>query len=179
MTNYIYEDQLATKRLTTRFLTSEYILPWSDFFRDKEAIEFMPAFDQATEEEKSGFWISRQLTRYAEKRFGLQALIDKTTNQFIGQCGLLLQEVDGAAETEVGYHIFKKYWGRGYAPEAAKLFMDFAFQNNLTDSIISIIDTKNFKSQRVAEKNGLQREKQTKWREFDVFIYRIHKKEWE
>ena len=56
--------------------------------------------------------------------------------------------------------------------------MDYAFQNNLTNSIISIIDIRNIRSQRVADKNGLTREKQTKWSEIDVYIYRIDKKIW-
>jgi RimJ/RimL family protein N-acetyltransferase len=87
----------------------------------------------------------------------------------------MVQEVDGVNEIEVGYHIFKKYWGLGYAPEAAKLFIDYAFQNELTDSVISIIDIRNIKSQRVAEKNGLKREKQTIWSGLEVHIYRIHR----
>jgi RimJ/RimL family protein N-acetyltransferase len=48
--------------------------------------------------------------------------------------------------------VVRKYWGQGYAPEAAKLFGDFAFNNNHSDSIISIIDIRNLKSQRVAGK---------------------------
>jgi RimJ/RimL family protein N-acetyltransferase len=100
-------------------------------------------------------------------------LIDKETNALIGQCGLLLQEVDGIRELEVGYHIIKKYWGKGYAPEAARLFLDFAVEHDLADSVISIIDIRNTKSMRVAEKNGLHRDKQTRWLDKDVFIYRI------
>lgn len=37
------------------------------------------------------------------------------------------------------------------------------FENELTDSVISVIDIGNIKSQKVAEKNGLIREKQTKY----------------
>jgi RimJ/RimL family protein N-acetyltransferase len=103
----------------------------------------------------------------------MQALIHRQTGAFIGQCGLLAQEVDGVQELEVGYHIFYKYWGQGYAPEAAKGFLQHAFENKLADSLISIIDVRNLKSQRVAEKNGLVREKQTRWSELDVFVYRI------
>ena len=87
---------------------------------------------------------------------------------------MLTQEVDNIIEIEVGYHIFKKYWGKGFAPEAAKLFIDYAFENDLTNSVISVIDVGNIKSQKVAEKNGLTREKQTKYSDGeDVYIYRI------
>jgi RimJ/RimL family protein N-acetyltransferase len=119
--------------------------------------------------------MDKQLNRYAKNLFGLQALIDKRTNEFIGQCGLLLQEVDGRQEVEVGYHILRKHWGKGYAPEAARLFIDFAFEKNLSNSVISIINSKNIKSQRVAQKNGLIKENQTSWRNMDVFIYRVQR----
>ena len=153
----------------------EDILPWSNFFSDPEAVEFMSTYLLDSGEETAKHWIRRQLTRYNENRYGLQALVDKKTNQFIGQCGLLKQEVDGQNEIEVGYHIFKQHWGQGFAPEAAKLFIEYAFTNTLADSVISIIDIRNIRSQIVADKNGLQREKQTRWSDIDVYIYRIQK----
>jgi RimJ/RimL family protein N-acetyltransferase len=175
MTTYIYQDNLESDRLLTRKLTIDDAKIWSDFFIDKEAIEFLPNPGFNSVDERAKHWVDKQLNRYADNLFGLQALIDKKTNQFVGQCGLLKQTVDGQTEVEVGYHIFKKYWGQGYAPEAAKLFIDYAFQNNITSSITSIINIKNIKSQRVADKNGLTREKQTIWSGLDVFIYRINK----
>src|ERR1700688_5033929 len=107
---YIYTDRLETDRLITRFLSIEDIKAWTDFFNNKEAVEFFPNYGYPTNEARAKSWIEKQLIRYADKRFGLQALIDKKTNNFIGQCGLLTQEVDGKTELEVGYHIFKKYW---------------------------------------------------------------------
>ncbi len=153
------------------------ILPWTVLFKDKEVVEYFPAF-KGSDEERSTQWIKRQQSRYEENKFGLQALIDKKTNQFIGQCGLLMQEVDRETEIEVGYHIFKRFWGQGFAPEAAKLFIDYAFKNNLSNSIISIININNIRSQQVAEKNGLVREKQTNWLDLNVYIYRIKKEDW-
>ncbi|MFZ1677386.1 MAG: GNAT family N-acetyltransferase, partial [Saprospiraceae bacterium] len=149
-----------------------------DFFKDEEAIELMPTYGLTTNKERATRWIEKQLDRYATNRMGHQALIDRNTNEFIGQAGLLVQEVDGITELEVGYHVFKKYWGQGYAPEAARLFLNYGFKNNLSDSIISIIDTRNLKSQRVADKNGLLREKQTTWSDLNVYIYRIDKVNW-
>ena len=171
MEAYIYQDNLTSSRLRTRFLQPDDAITWTEFFEDKDAIAFIPDFGLSSNEARAKYWIERQLTRYAEHRYGLQALIDIDTNQFIGQCGLLLQEVDGEKYIEVGYHIFKKYRGRGYAPEAARLFIDYAFQNEITSTVISIIDIHNLKSQRVAEKNGLNQIKQTKWSGMDVFIY--------
>lgn len=176
MTNYIYQDKLQSERLITRFLTIDDIEIWANFYADKEAVEFFPSFGLTSNIERAKHMIEKQLDRYANYRFGHQVLIDKKTNNFIGVCGLLTQEVDSITEIEVGYHIFKKYWGQGYAPEAAKLFINYAFENNLTSSVISVIDIGNIKSQKVALKNGLTKEKQTKYSDHeDVYIYRISK----
>jgi len=173
MSVYTYEDGLITERLTTRFLVPEDIQPWTSFFEDKDAIQYFPWVGNDSNAERSKQWIERQLARYKENRYGLQALITKDTNEFVGQCGLITQEVDGKQELEVGYHIFKKYWGNGYAPEAAKAFFEYGFKHKQAPSIISLIDIRNTKSQRVAEKNGLTREKQIRWMDMDVFIYRM------
>jgi len=173
MSKYVYQDNLESPRVLTRYLTKDDIKSWSSFFNDDEATEFLPNPGIQSNEERSAYWIEKQLNRYRNKLFGLQALISKETNEFIGQCGLLTQTVDEKIEVEVGYHIFKKYWGRGYAPEAAKIFIDFAFRNDLANSIISIINVNNIKSQRVANKNFLIREKQAVWSGLDVYIYRI------
>jgi ribosomal-protein-alanine N-acetyltransferase len=175
MTNYIYTDHLESKRLRTRMLTMDDVETWSGFFEDKEAIAFFPDMGFASTKEWATHWVEKQLGRYADKRYGLQALIDKETNAFVGQCGLLAQVVDGEHKVEAGYHIFKKYRGQGYAPEAAKLFIDYGFNNNQAGSIISIIHVDNIKSQKVALKNGLAKMKQTKWSDLDVFIYQTDK----
>ena len=175
MSSYIYNDALESERLTTRFLTEDDISAWTSFCSDEESMEFFPELKLKTPQESAEFWIGLQLNRYAENRYGLQALIHKQTGEFIGQCGLLSQVVGEQKELEVGYHVFRKYWGQGYAPEAARMFIDFAFQNNQATSVISIIDVPNSKSQKVAEKNNLVREKRMIWSELDVFIYRIEK----
>ena len=173
---YHYQDQLESARLRTRFIVPEDINIWIEFFHEPEAIELFPNYGLNTLEERVQHWINKQLTRYAENRYGLQMMLDKQTGEVIGQCGLLLQEVDGFPELEVGYHMLKKHWGKGYAPEAARLFLSYAFEHGLADSVISMIDVRNDKSMRVAEKNGLRREKQTTWNGLDMYIYRTDPK---
>ncbi|HMT28130.1 MAG TPA: GNAT family N-acetyltransferase [Bacteroidia bacterium] len=154
MASYFYPDKLSSTRLISRKLTLEDIKPWTAFFEDAESVEFIPSFGMMTAEERSIHWIERQLARYKEASYGLQALIDKNTNQFVGQCGLLKQDVNGITEIEVGYHILKTFRGNGFATEAARMFINFAFENNQTHSVVSIIDLNNLKSQRVADKNS-------------------------
>lgn len=169
--NYVY-NEIETERLKTRFLTEEDYLVWAHFLNDPESVRFFPNAKFQSTEERAVFWITKQLNRYKENRYGLHALIDKNTGEFIGQCGLLLQEVDGKKEVEVGYHVFRKYWGNGYAPEAAIAFKNYAFDNNLANSVVSIIHKDNFRSQNVALKNGMKKEKETTWMDLPIFLFR-------
>jgi [ribosomal protein S5]-alanine N-acetyltransferase len=178
MEAYTYQDGLESKRMKTRFLRQEDLAIWTTFFSDKESVRFFPLFAKPEPKEGAQMWIDKILQRYADKRYGLQAMLDKHSDEFIGQCGLLVQTVDGILELEVGYSLLREHWGKGYATEAAKLFRDYGFQTTNVDSIISIIDPQNFPSQAVAERNGMKREKQTVWNDMDIFVYRITREEW-
>jgi RimJ/RimL family protein N-acetyltransferase len=106
-------------------------------------------------------------------------LIDKNTNQVVGASGLLVQEVDGTTELEIGYQLLPEYWHKGYATEATQTIRNYAFQNNFADSIISIIHVDNIASKKVAIRNGMSLEKTTKYKDFPVDVFRISKKDWE
>ena len=145
---------------------------WHEFIMDEVATKFFPD-DWKLKPEKSEKWINLQLKRYKENRYGLQALIEKKSGELIGQCGLLNQTIDGRNELEIGYHLIPRYWGNGYAIESAREFKRLGFENNLSESIISIIDLENILSQKVAKKNGMTKENKTMFLEMEVFIYRI------
>jgi len=180
MKPYSYPDQFESARLLIRKLRRSDDKAWLAYIEDEEATEFMVRPPGITDNlDLAQFWINRQIMRYEEQRYGLYALISKDTGAFVGQCGLLAQEVNGTPELEVGYHVLKKYWGQGYAPEAARLFRDHGFESTDTDSIVSIIHTDNHKSQSVAAKNGMSRGPQTTWMNKPIYLYRITRAEWE
>jgi ribosomal-protein-alanine N-acetyltransferase len=172
---YAYRDQLESQRIKTVFLKLTDSEEWSAFFEDQEATEFLGIehLGLASHLEVSKHMIQKQLDRYNEQRFGLQKIIKKSDGSFIGLCGLLLQEVNGKLEVEIGYHFLRREWGNGYAVESAALFLDFALNVLGCSTVISIIDVKNFRSQKVAEKNGLRISETSSWLYGDeVFIFR-------
>ena len=119
------------------------------------------------------------MDRYASYGTGLQGLIAKDTGELVGLCGVLRQDINGTIEFEIGYHLIRKYWGKGYATEAARRFRDYAFENNIAESLVSIIHPLNFLSQNVAMRNGMKlSEKGIIWRDSEYDIYRITKAEW-
>lgn len=174
-----YIDGLETTRLTTRFLSESDIPLWCEYFADPENCRFLPLADIPSLEEKAAIMVNYALTRYKNNTLGLQALITKDTGELIGMCGLLVQEINGKKEIEVGYHLLKRFWGKGYATEAAQIFRDYGFHNSDAAAIISIIDPLNEPSKKVARRNGMTlREQGASFRNGSYDVFAITREEW-
>ncbi len=109
-------------------------------------------------------WISRNLSSYREHGYGMWATFSSSTGEFVGQVGLTLQEVEGHAETELGYLLAREFWGRGIASEAARACRDFAFEKLGRSHLVSLIDPHNRPSRRVAKRIGMHLDRRIgKW----------------
>ncbi len=152
---------LETERLYLRQFQETDVLPLHTIFSDAETMEYYPA---PFTYEQTQTWIKRNQERYLNDGFGLWAICLKETNELIGDCGLVKQDLDGDIEVEIGYHVSKTYWRKGYASEAAKECKEYGFNHLKLKKLISIIDPRNVPSIRVAEKIGF-----TKERNFFIF----------
>lgn len=99
------------------------------------------------------YWIDSNRRRYAEDGVGLW-IIETLAGDFIGDCGLTWQVVDGQKQLEVGYHVLHKQQGLGYATEAAAACREYAIRTG-HQSLIAVIYPGNTASQNVANKIGL------------------------
>ena len=148
---------LETRRLNFRELTPSDVLNLQKIFSDPVAMEFYPSTKSEAETLE---WIDWNIQSYQQNGFGLWALFDKDSGEFVGQAGLILQQnVDGADETEIAYLLVRKYWGNGFATEAASSCRDLAFSRFDCERVISLIDPKNIPSIRVAGRIGMVLEK--------------------
>jgi len=167
-----------SERLEFKLLDRSYFDLWIDFFEHPDSARFLGLQDLVTPLDQCKEWFRRVEERYKKDLGGMNALIDRSSHEFVGQCGLLIQEVDGIEELEVAYSILPRFWNKGFATEAANKCRDFAFQNNFSETLISIIGIYNLKSENVATKNGMIKTKQTIFRNMPVNIYRINKSVW-
>ena len=124
-----------------------------EILQDKET---MYAYEHAFSDEEAREWLLRQLDRYKNDGFGLWAVILKSSGEFVGQCGITWQDIDGETVPEIGYLFKRKYWHKGYATEAAQGCKKYAFGTLGFDRVYSIIRDNNYASQRVAERNGMR-----------------------
>ncbi|MFK8037877.1 MAG: GNAT family N-acetyltransferase [Crocinitomicaceae bacterium] len=92
-------------------------------------------------------------TSYKIDGFGRWAVIEKSSNEFLGWCGLkFTPELD---EYDIGFRLFKKHWSKGIATESAKACIDYGFTKIGLTRIVGRAMTENVGSIRVLEKIGL------------------------
>lgn len=115
--------------------------------------------------------LQKYIDNYNQDRIAMYAVVKKDDQSLIGICGIYKQLVDEIHEYEIGYRLNRKYWGKGYATEAAIAVKQFGFNELQIDRFISIIEDNNVASKRVAIKNGMTVEKKTSFKGFDVLIY--------
>lgn len=80
------------------------------------------------------------------------SIVGVEAEEFIGLSSLIPKEVKGQDEVEIGYFLLPEFWGNGYATEASRLVLEFAFSGLELDSLIALIDPSNRASRRVAIK---------------------------
>ncbi|AFY81499.1 GNAT family N-acetyltransferase [Oscillatoria acuminata] len=163
---------LETKRLILREMTPHDVDDLLEILSDPETMQFYP---QRFDHKMTQAWIERNIQRYAQDGFGLWALIFKENGKLIGDCGLVVQEVEGIEEIEIGYHIRRDLWGKGLATEAAQACRYFGFGQLGFNQLISLINPANIASRRVAEKNGMKLIKEIEWRNQPTCVYTIER----
>lgn len=148
---------IETERLLLREYTPDDFDALYEIVSDPETMAHYPApFDEA----RTRRWIDWNLENYAEYGFGLWAVVLKETGEFIGDCGITMQNIDGEMLPEIGYHIHKKYWRRGFAKEAAGAVRDWAFLNTKYHALYSYMKYTNEGSWRTALANGMKKVKE-------------------
>jgi RimJ/RimL family protein N-acetyltransferase len=145
---------LETERLLLRHLEPGDLDDLFAFYSDPEMIRYIPNAPTtlaAVQEELN--WFRHGHPRHP--KLGLWATIHKESGQFIGRCGLLPWEIDGRFEVEVAFAIKRSFWGQGLATEAAQAIRDYGFHQLGYTRLVSLIDSENTASIRVAEKIGM------------------------
>lgn len=143
---------LETSRLFLRELTLGDAEKLSLVLSDPISMRYYP---EAFSSGKVRQWILWNVDNYRSHGFGLWAVILKEENELIGDCGITLQNIEGNLLPEIGYHIRNGYCGKGFATEAAKACIDFAFGTAGFDAVYSYMKEDNIPSRRVAEKSGM------------------------
>lgn len=168
---------IETPRLMLREYTMEDFDALYEIVSDPETMQHYPA---PFSREKARNWIAWNLENYQRYGFGLWAVVLKENGEFIGDCSLTLQDIDGQQLPEIGYHIHKKYWRRGYGKEAARAVRDWAFRNTSFDILYSYMKYTNVGSYSTAMANGMKKVKEYPDPKNTIsYAYAITREQWE
>jgi ribosomal-protein-alanine N-acetyltransferase len=164
---------IVTPRLILRSATLIDFKASHQLLSDPEVMHF--SLKGPYSEQQTADFIQDCIQKTQKNQPTLLAVIDRETEQLIGYCGFYMQKINGVEEVELGYRLSKQHWGKGLATEAAIAMQKYAFDEMGLTRLISIIDTNNLASIRVAEKVGLILEKKMRYdRRLNVAIYAIN-----
>ncbi len=123
--------------------------------QDPKVCEFLPELGTF---EATAASISQIKNHYAQHGFSKYAVELKSNHELIGFVGLSFTPFDAPFTpcVEIGWRLASRYWSQGYATEAAKAVLHYAFTTLALDEIVSFAVTTNFASRRVMEKIGLR-----------------------
>ena len=140
---------IETKRLIIKpYVINDAIRAFS-LFNDKDVMAFIPyGIDKSIQDTQDR--INKYLIHFNNYGFGKYVLIDKFNNELIGDCGIC--RIENTEINELGYRIKKKYWNQGFATEAAKALIDYAFGTLKFNEIHAIVEKQNSKSIYILER---------------------------
>lgn len=96
----------------------------------------------------------KNYSNYKKNGYGRWAVCLKETNEFLGWCGLKYEEAK--EEIDLGYRFYKKYWGNGYATEAAIAYVNYGFEKLNLKKIVGRSYEKNIASIQVLKNCNLK-----------------------
>lgn len=145
---------LETDRLILRTLEMSDLEEMTKINQDPKVMEFFPGLQ---DKEQTKAFIERVQKHYNEHGYSLFAVVLTEMNTFIGFVGLLTVGFNEhfTPATEIGWRLSSNYWGKGFATEAARAVLEYAFDVLNIESLVSFTTVDNLKSRRVMENLGM------------------------
>lgn len=154
--------ELRSERLLLRAWREDDFEPMAAINRDPAVTEFL---NRPVDEAATQAFLGQTAGHWEEHGFGhwaLEPLEGPLAGELIGFAGAtyptFLAEL--ATRPELGWRLAPAAWGHGFATEATLLARDDALTRLTLPELIAIIHPANDRSQRVAEKVGMTRERQ-------------------
>ena len=146
------EFKIHTDRLTLRTFQEEDAAGFFQMNNDPVVLRYTgdhPFVDQAA---AAAFLTGYQ--HYQAYGYGRWTVLHRFTGEYLGFCGLKYHpETD---DVDLGFRFIRKFWGNGYATEAAAACLDYAFTALDLPCVIGRAQADNLASIRVLEKIGMQ-----------------------
>jgi RimJ/RimL family protein N-acetyltransferase len=161
---------IATERLLLRPFREDDLDEFAALNADPEVVKYLGAGKPWSREE-TWMQMAAFLGHWELRGYGLWAVEERSSQKFIGRIGLLNSE--GWYRLELAWTLTRSRWGEGFATEGARAALEYAFNVVKVDHIVSLIDSRNLPSIRVAERLGEKLEERIELRGKNVSVYGI------
>jgi RimJ/RimL family protein N-acetyltransferase len=148
--------RLETERLILREWTDTDRPIYASFVGDPDVRRFYPTVMTRPQADEM---LDRCIAFLKRDGFGLLAVERKSDGALIGDVGIVPVDmpIRGNPPVEIGWLLGKQYWGNGYAAEAARAWIEYAFGPLELPEIVAWTSVVNIPSQRVMQKLGMSR----------------------
>jgi ribosomal-protein-alanine N-acetyltransferase len=146
---------LSTERLGLRKWIDSDIPPFIEMNKDADVMKYFP---KVLTDEETVELVERIRLHHDKNNFGLFAVENKQTNEFIGFTGFSIPAFDSFFTpcVEIGWRYKKEAWGYGFATEAANACCAFGFESLAFDKIVSFTSAVNVNSEKVMKRIGMK-----------------------
>lgn len=167
---------IKTKRLILRGFAESDLDAYAQMCADAEVMRYIGTGKVLSRAES---WRSMAaiIGHWYFRGYGLWAVEEQQSGKMVGRIGCWKPE--GWIGFEIGWCLEKAFWGRGFATEAGKASMDYAFTKLQQSHVISLIRPDNKASIKVAEKLGEKLQGEAEVLENKALVYGISREEWE
>lgn len=132
--------------------------PWEDRDRDAafalaqdaEVMRYLPPLTR----EACDAMVDRMMAMQAQFGHTFWAMETRAQGAFLGMCGFCPPRPP-LAEYEIGWRLSRDAWGHGYATEAARATLEWAWNHRAMETMVAITYRGNTKSRAVMERIGM------------------------
>ena len=168
-------SRLETERLVLRMFSEEDFEQYAALMCDAEVTRFL-GDGAPLSREMAWRQMAIFLGHWQLRGYGLWAVEEKEGGRMVGRVGFFNPE--GWPGFELGWTLGREFWGKGYATEAARRALEFAFEELGRGHVISLIRPDNRASIRVAERLGEHLEGRRELFGAEALVYVITREDW-
>jgi RimJ/RimL family protein N-acetyltransferase len=169
------KDSIETERLVLRMFRESDTDAYAEMVSDPEVMRFLGGKPVPRAEAWRN--MAMMLGHWHLRGYGMWAVEEKASGEMVGRVGCWNPE--GWPGVEVGWTLRRRFWGRGYATEAARASVAYAFETLDQTRVISLIAPENVNSVRVAERLGERPAGEWEVHGTKVIVYAVRREEFE
>lgn len=160
---------ISTDRLVLRRFCAQDAAPLFELNSDAEVLRYTG--DEPFPNVAAAADFIRGYSHYRDHNFGRWAVTGRESGAFMGFCGLRCSAHTG--EVDLGFRLFRKYWARGIATEAARAALKAGFEQFKLGEITGRAMRENLPSITVLQKLGMRFRELSEEKELFWLVYAI------